>query len=47
MDGAPIIDLAGLDTGVSIEVTGLSAQYETTYEVAPRLAEDLVVAQAQ
>lgn len=46
IEGAPIIDLTGLDTGVSIEVTGLSAQYEATYEVTPRLAEDLTVVEA-
>ncbi|EYF04893.1 DNA-binding protein [Chondromyces apiculatus] len=46
VDGAPIVSLDGLDMGDEIEVTGLSAQYEATYEVAPRLATDLTVAAA-
>lgn len=31
------------EAGTAIEVAGLAAQYETTYEVAPRQASDLVV----
>lgn len=33
--------LQGLDLGQSITVVGLAAQYETTYEVAPRQPSDL------
>ena len=39
--GAPVIDLSGLDVDVALEVVGLSAQYEATREVTPRIAEDL------
>ncbi|QRN95289.1 DNA-binding protein [Archangium violaceum] len=35
--------LRALSVGQRIEVTGLSAQYESTYEVAPRQPSDLVV----
>ncbi|WP_437672561.1 hypothetical protein [Sorangium sp. So ce131] len=38
-----VIDMASLTVDQVIEVTGLAAQYEQTYEVAPRLAGDLVV----
>lgn len=42
VDGNGVIDTAGLAVDDEIEVTGLAAQYETTYEVAPRKADDLV-----
>lgn len=42
VSGAPVVDVASLQVGQSIEATGLAAQYETTYEVAPRNAADLV-----
>ncbi|WP_437976192.1 hypothetical protein WMF11_01600 [Sorangium sp. So ce295] len=42
MDGQPVIDTASLAVDQDITVTGLAAQYETTHEVAPRLAGDLV-----
>jgi len=41
--GKPVIETASLVVGKAIQVTGLAAQYETTYEVAPRKAEDLVI----
>jgi DNA/RNA endonuclease YhcR with UshA esterase domain len=44
--GEGVIDTSALDTGTAIEVVGLAAQYETTYEVAPRQASDLVVVPA-
>ena len=40
--GVGVVDTAGLTRGSSIAVVGLAAQYETTYEVAPRVAADLV-----
>ncbi|MFV8749866.1 DNA-binding protein [Nannocystaceae bacterium ST9] len=43
VDGVPVVPLEGLDVGVSITVIGLSAQYETTYEVTPRIAGDLQI----
>jgi DNA/RNA endonuclease YhcR with UshA esterase domain len=43
VDGIGVIDTGDLGTGDDIEVVGLAAQYETTYEVAPRQASDLVV----
>ncbi|AGP40259.1 DNA-binding protein [Sorangium cellulosum] len=43
VDGQPVIDTASLTIGQAIEVTGLAAQYEETYEVAPRRAGDLVL----
>jgi DNA/RNA endonuclease YhcR with UshA esterase domain len=42
VEGVGVIDTAGLAEDDQIEVTGLAAQYETTYEVAPRKADDLV-----
>ncbi|MDC0680320.1 MULTISPECIES: DNA-binding protein [Sorangium] len=42
VDGQPVIDTASLAVDQDITVIGLAAQYETTYEVAPRLAGDLV-----
>jgi DNA/RNA endonuclease YhcR with UshA esterase domain len=39
----PIIDTTSITMGSMIEVTGLSGQYEATYEVMPRRVEDLVV----
>lgn len=41
VDGVPVIDLSLLAVGEMISTVGLSAQYETTYEVAPRMTEDL------
>ena len=43
VDGLGVIDTSDLEAGTAIEVVGLAAQYETTYEVAPRQASDLVV----
>jgi uncharacterized protein YdeI (BOF family) len=43
VDGSPVIDTASLMPDQTIEVTGLAAQYETTYEVMPRKADDLVL----
>ena len=43
VDGAPIIDTATIMLDQTIEVMGLSAQYETTYEIMPGKAADLVV----
>jgi uncharacterized protein YdeI (BOF family) len=43
VDGSPVIDTASLMPDQTIEVTGLAAQYETTYEVMPRKADDLVI----
>ncbi|WP_437590424.1 DNA-binding protein [Sorangium sp. So ce1000] len=42
VDGQPVIDTASLAVDQDITVTGLAAQYETTYEVAPRSTGDLV-----
>ncbi|WP_437914535.1 DNA-binding protein [Sorangium sp. So ce302] len=42
VDGQPVIDTASLAIDQDITVTGLAAQYETTYEVAPRSTGDLV-----
>jgi uncharacterized protein YdeI (BOF family) len=42
VDGQPVIDTASLAVDQDITVTGLAAQYETTYEVAPRSTADLV-----
>lgn len=42
VNGAGVIDTSMLAVDQMIEVTGLGAQYETTYEVAPRMAGDLV-----
>lgn len=41
VDGAPVIDLALLEVGTQVSVVGFSAQYEDTYEIAPRISEDL------
>lgn len=41
--GVPTSTLRALTTAQTIQVTGLSAQYESTYEVAPRQAADIVV----
>ncbi|WP_437640627.1 DNA-binding protein [Sorangium sp. So ce854] len=43
VEGQPVVDMASLAVDQVIEVTGLAAQYEETYEVAPRRAGDLVV----
>ncbi|NJK32110.1 MAG: DNA-binding protein [Deltaproteobacteria bacterium] len=43
VDGAPVVDLEGLEVGVMIAATGLSAQYESTYEVTPRIAADVEI----
>lgn len=43
VDGVEVVDTGELEAGTAIEVVGLAAQYETTYEVAPRQASDLVV----
>ncbi|PRP95858.1 hypothetical protein ENSA5_37270 [Enhygromyxa salina] len=43
VDEVGVIDTTGLTIGDSVEVVGLVAQYEETYEVAPRHAADLVV----
>ncbi|WP_438029998.1 DNA-binding protein [Sorangium sp. So ce233] len=43
VDGQPVIDVASLAVDQAISVTGLAAQYEATYEVAPRHAGDLVL----
>jgi len=40
--GAPVIDTPSIMMGQTIEVTGLSGQYEATREVLPRMASDLV-----
>jgi uncharacterized protein YdeI (BOF family) len=42
VNGAPVVDVASLAVDQTVEAVGLAAQYETTYEVAPRKAEDLV-----
>jgi uncharacterized protein YdeI (BOF family) len=42
VNGAGVIDTTSLMMDQSIQVTGLGAQYEATYEVAPRKADDLV-----
>ncbi len=42
MAGKGVIDTSMLMLDQTVEVTGLGAQYETTYEVAPRIAGDLV-----
>lgn len=42
VSGSPVIETSSLMVDQMIEVTGLGAQYETTYEVAPRKADDLV-----
>ncbi len=39
--GTPVIDTSTLTMGQMITVVGVGAQYETTYEVAPRKADDL------
>jgi hypothetical protein len=39
--GAPLIDTASLTVDQPITVIGLGGQYETTYEVMPRKADDL------
>jgi hypothetical protein len=40
----PVVDVASLLVDQPIEVTGLAAQYEDTYEIAPREAADLSTA---
>lgn len=40
--GKGVIDTSMLALDQNVEVTGLGAQYETTYEVTPRMAGDLV-----
>lgn len=45
VDGVPVIDTGALAEGTMIEVTGLGAQYEATYEVNPRKADDLIIVQ--
>jgi len=42
VDGVEVIDTANLAVGAEIEVVGFAAQYEDIYEVAPRIASDLV-----
>ncbi|WP_437860429.1 DNA-binding protein [Sorangium sp. So ce363] len=42
VDSQPVIDTASLKVDQDITVTGLAAQYEATYEVAPRWTADLV-----
>lgn len=41
VDGVPVIDLSLLTLGETISTVGLSAQYEETYEVTPRMTNDL------
>lgn len=41
--GVPTALLKGLTLAQTITVTGVSAQYESTYEVAPRQASDILV----
>ena len=41
--GKQVVDVTALVVGQTITVVGLGAQYETTYEVCPRLAADLTV----
>ncbi|WP_437805740.1 DNA-binding protein [Sorangium sp. So ce1078] len=41
VDGEPVIDTSSFAVDQIIQVTGLAAQYEATYEVAPRRAGDL------
>lgn len=41
VDGVPVIDLSLLTVGTMISAVGLSAQYEMTYEVTPRMTNDL------
>lgn len=43
VEGQPVIDTTSLKVDQAIQVTGLAAQYEATYEVAPRRAGDLVL----
>jgi DNA/RNA endonuclease YhcR with UshA esterase domain len=40
--GRPLIATSALSVGQVISVVGLGAQYETSFEVAPRRAEDLI-----
>ncbi|WP_437548879.1 DNA-binding protein [Sorangium sp. So ce367] len=42
VNGQPVIDTTSLKVDQDITVTGLAAQYEVTYEVAPRSTGDLV-----
>lgn len=43
VDGSPVINTTSLMPDQMITVSGLAAQYETTYEVMPRKADDLTV----
>ena len=38
-----VIDVSSLATGVNVKLTGLAGQYQSTYEVMPRIAGDLVI----
>ncbi|MDI3288138.1 DNA-binding protein [Polyangium sp. 15x6] len=42
-DATPLIDTSKLGVDQAVEVTGFSMQYETTYEISPRAAADLVL----
>lgn len=43
IDGQPVVDLASLQVGQTVQVTGLSSRYEDTIEVMPRGPEDVRV----
>ena len=42
VSGNPVIDIAGLTTGVDVQVTGFVFKYANVLEVAPRQASDLL-----
>jgi hypothetical protein len=42
VSGHPVIDIAGLTTGVDVQVTGFVFKYDNVLEVAPRQASDLL-----
>ena len=39
----PIFDTTKLTPGTSVEITGFAQQYGATYEIAPRVAADVVI----
>lgn len=41
VDGQPVVDLALLEVDATVSVVGFSAQYEDTYEITPRVTDDL------
>lgn len=43
VNNTPLIDTAKLTVGATVQITGYSSQFESTYEVLPRRSTDLVI----